>query len=102
MPYETALKANLNALKKKLENIEERFVIGEIDRELYDKYSSKYKNEYFEIEQEVEKTSGYSSNLKKVINFVAKTSTNVLPLLWRIKKFFNKCYSPTESSIITN
>ncbi len=52
---EKVLKSNLNALKKKLENIEERFVIGEIDRPLYNKYSSKYKNEYFEIEQEVKK-----------------------------------------------
>ncbi len=86
---EKVLKVNLNALKKKLENIEERFVIGEIDRSLYDKYSSKYKNEYFEIEQEVEKTSGYSSNLKKVINFVAKTSTNVLPL-WESSTLENK------------
>ncbi|TCI91536.1 recombinase family protein [Tenacibaculum sp. M341] len=95
---ETALKANLNVLKKKLENIEERFVIGEIDRPLYDKYSSKYKNEYFEIEQEIEKTSGYSSNLKKVIHFVTKTATNVLPL-WESstlenKKLFQKMLFP--------
>ena len=91
------LKANLNALKKKLENIEVRFVIGEIDRPLYDKYSSKYKNEYFEIEQEVGKTSGYSSNLKKVINFVTKTSTNVLPL-WESSTLENKKKSANATS----
>jgi len=45
-----------------LNAIEEQFVIGEIDRSLYEKFRLKYEKEYFEIEQELDRTGGYSSN----------------------------------------
>ncbi len=46
-----------------------RFVVGEIDRTLFDKFRPKYEKECFEIEKELSKVGGYSSNLKKVIDF---------------------------------
>jgi site-specific DNA recombinase len=66
------LKQKLTESKRKLEAIEERFVTGEIDRNLYDKFKPKYEKECFEIEQELNKTGGYKSNLKKVIDFAVK------------------------------
>lgn len=45
--------------------IEGRFVIGKIHRALYDKYSSRYKNEYFEIEQDAEKKANTVRTSKK-------------------------------------
>ncbi len=84
-----ALKANLSELKKKLDTMEERFVMGEIDRSLYDKYRPKYEKDYFEIEQELGKTGGYSSNLKKVINFAMKICRNPL-LLWESSSLDNR------------
>jgi len=64
-----SLKNQLAETRKKLNAIEERFVIGEIDRSLYEKFRPKYEKECFEIEQKLNKTGGYSSNLKKVIDF---------------------------------
>ncbi len=72
------MKSNLTEVKKKLEAIEERFVIGEIDRNLYDKFRPKYEKECFEIEQELNKSDGYFSNLKKVIDFAVKVCRNPL------------------------
>ena len=84
-----ALKAKLNKLKKKLDTIEERFVIGEIDRELYEKFKPKFEKEYFEIEQELNKTGSYSSNLKKVIHYTTKICRNPM-LLWESSNLENK------------
>ncbi len=75
------LKQRLNESKRKLEAIEDRFVTGEIDRSLYDKFRPKYEKECFEIEQELGKTGGYKSNLGKVVNFAAKICLNPL-ILW--------------------
>ena len=76
-----SLKNKLTEIKKKLETIEERFVIGEIDRGLYEKFKPKYEKECFEIEQELSKTGGYKSNLTKVVNFATKTCLNPL-IMW--------------------
>lgn len=71
-----SLKVKLTQTKNKLEMIEERFVIGEIDRSLYDKFRPKYEKECFEIEKELSKVGGYSSNLKKVIDFAVQICQN--------------------------
>ena len=75
------LKQKLTESKRKLEVIEERFVTGEIDHNLYNKFRPKYEKECFEIEQELDKTDGYKSNLAKVVNFAAKVCLNPL-ILW--------------------
>ena len=69
--------------------MEERFVIGEIDRNLYNKFKPKYEKECFEIERELNKTGGYSSNLKKVIDLVTKICLNPL-LLWDSSDLYGK------------
>lgn len=76
-----SLKSRLKETKKKLESIDERFVVGEIDRSLYEKFRPKYEKECFEIEQELGKTSGYKSNLGKVIEFAARMCLNPL-IMW--------------------
>ena len=76
-----SLKQKLTETKKKLDTIEERFVIGEIDRSQYENFRPKYEKECFEIEQELGKTGGYKSNLEKVINFATKICLNPL-VLW--------------------
>ena len=63
------LKVKLSETRKKLETVEERFVIGEINRRLYDKFKPKYEKECFEIETELNKVDCYSSNLKNVIKY---------------------------------
>lgn len=75
-----ALKIKLAETKKKLEAIQERFVVGEIERSLYEKFRPKYEKECFEIELELDKT-GYLSNLNKVVAFATKVCLNPL-ILW--------------------
>jgi site-specific DNA recombinase len=48
-----ALRLKLVELKAKQETMEERFVIGEIVRNLYNKFKPKYEKECFEIEREL-------------------------------------------------
>ncbi|GET24354.1 serine type site-specific recombinase [Prolixibacter sp. NT017] len=76
-----SLKNKLTETQRKLEAIEERFVIGEIDRSLYEKFRPKYEKECFEIEQELGRTGGYKSNLEKVVSFAAKVCLNPL-IMW--------------------
>ncbi len=83
------MKNKLAETKRKLEAIEERFVIGEIDRNLYEKFRPRYEKECFEIEQELGKTGGYKSNLVKVANFAAKACLNPL-IIWEKSDFNGK------------
>ncbi|MBL6446358.1 hypothetical protein JMN32_08565 [Fulvivirga sp. 29W222] len=55
-------KSQLSQVEKKLEGIEERFVIGEIERPLYDQYASKFREEKLTIEQKIENSAASSSN----------------------------------------
>jgi site-specific DNA recombinase len=71
------IKKNLTGLKNKLEQIEERFVTGEIDKGLYVKYSEKYQKEILKIEQEIDRTSKFSSNLEKCIESALEISMNL-------------------------
>ncbi len=84
-----ALKSKLKGLKMKLDTIEERFAIGEIDRGLYEKFKPKYEKEYSAIEQELNKAGVNISNLSKVINFAIKICGNPL-LLWESSDLTNK------------
>ncbi|MEZ4924323.1 MAG: recombinase family protein [Crocinitomicaceae bacterium] len=71
------IKKTLTGLKNKLEQIEERYVTGEIDKDLFQKYSEKYKTEVIQIEKEIDRTSNFSSNLEKCISSALEISTNL-------------------------
>ncbi len=75
-----SLKLRLAETRRRLDTIEERFVIGEIDRGLYDKFRPKYEKECFTIEQELNKVGGYSSNLKKVVDYAVDLCRNPLKI----------------------
>ena len=59
----------IGELQKKLEKIEEKYVIGELNHDLHIKYSGKYKEEIAEIELELGKITRESSNLQKCLKF---------------------------------
>ena len=71
----------LSAQKKKvetqLEKLEERFAIGEIGQDLYQKYTQKFSDELSEIEQKIDFGQNGSSNLEKVTNEAIKVSKNL-------------------------
>lgn len=85
----TSLKKELTERRKKLDTVEERFVVGEIDRSLYDKFRSKYEKECFEIEIELNQTGGFSLNLKNLIDFAIKICQDPF-VLWESNDLSSK------------
>lgn len=77
----TILKGRLTEVSKKIEAIEERFAIGEIDRELYDKFIGNFRRERLAISTEISNNELGGSNLEKRVEKYCKILTN-LPLLW--------------------
>ena len=59
--------AKLSDLKGKLEKVEDRFAIGEIDRVIYDKASTKLKAEITQLSSELEKSDFNLSNPLELI-----------------------------------
>ena len=76
-------------LKKKVERLEERFVNEEIKTDLYEKFSTKFKQEYWEIEQQMGGCPISASNLEYYVNRSIKFSTE-LPSLWASSSFRDK------------
>ncbi|HIP35545.1 MAG TPA: resolvase, partial [Crocinitomix sp.] len=75
------MKTNLSLIQKKIDKIEERFVLEEIDKVMYTKFKAKYEREYIDIEKELGNTSVNVSNLKKVIKFAVELCSKPL-LIW--------------------
>ncbi len=57
----------ITEITAQLEKIEERFVLGEITNDQYTKYSSIYKTQIANIEQEIQQLGKISSNLEKAV-----------------------------------
>ncbi|MDP2385675.1 MAG: recombinase family protein [Bacteroidota bacterium] len=83
------LKGRLNECKTKIEAIEERFAIGDIEKDLYQKFTLKYKKERAEILEEIGKSEFENSNLEKRINKYCQILMN-LPQLWASNEYRGK------------
>ena len=70
-------KKNLSKLDQKMEQLEERFIEGEVNKDLYDKYSAKFLQERNEVMLQIEKSSIESSNLENCIDWVVSMSQNL-------------------------
>jgi DNA-binding protein H-NS len=70
-------KESANAIQKKLDAIEERFATGEIGPDIYQKFSTKFKEELREIEQQNQAPALESSNLEKYLDFALYISANL-------------------------
>ncbi len=75
------LQNNLKEVSKKIDTLEERFAIGAIERELYDKFIGNYRKERLAISTEIANSSFDGSNLEKKVEKYCKILSN-LPLLW--------------------
>ena len=78
---ESLLKSQLTEVNKRLELTEEKYICSEINKELYDKFSAKYKTEKTQILEQIEGMSLNLSNLEKSINKYCNLLMNV-PSLW--------------------
>ena len=67
MEESVQLKKRLSEKRNLLEKMEEKYVIGELKKDLYEKYLSKYQNEIAVLEAENMKNSFSSSNLEKAV-----------------------------------
>lgn len=74
---EVQLKKQISEKKHKLSVLEERFAMGEIDREMYVKFVKKYHDEIANFEKEMSNPGLSSSNLQKAIDKALMMSTNL-------------------------
>ncbi len=78
---ERILKTKLNELKLKVEEMEEKHAVGEINKAIFEKFSEKYYAQIAEINVEIGKTHTKTSNPQKLIEFAVKISSN-LKAIW--------------------
>ncbi len=78
---ETLLKGQLSEINTRLESTEEKYIANEINRELFDKYTAKYKAEKNQITQQLEYLTLNLSNLEKSIDKYCNLLMK-LPDLW--------------------
>src|SRR5690606_37140399 len=77
-----SLKTNLTTLQSKIDNLEERFyVIQDMDKELFDKFMGRYREEKLQINKEIQESGFSSSNLPNSISS-AVSFTSQIPYLW--------------------
>ncbi|WP_193786562.1 zinc ribbon domain-containing protein, partial [Kordia jejudonensis] len=77
------LRYNLKAIKEKIEKVEERFVYGEINMELYSKHSEKLKLEEAGVLKEIEKSTIEKSKFNLHVENSIKLLAN-LPNMWEL------------------
>lgn len=75
------LEKQLSKIEANLSVIERRFVLGEIDRDLYLKYKGEFDEEMNRIKDEVSNSGFQLSNIEKAVDKVIEYALN-LPLLW--------------------
>lgn len=80
--HEGAIKKQLEALKPKIERLEERFILEEIKADLYQKYKSKFEVEIDALASQMSQNQIEMSNLEKYIEFSLSNCTN-LSKMWR-------------------
>jgi site-specific DNA recombinase len=83
------LQVELASLKKKLDNVEERFVTGEIDQTLYVKFRDKFRDNIHQIEIELDNSQNQLSNLEKAVDKCIEMSLE-LSSLWKKANFSRK------------
>lgn len=71
------LKHRSSEVRKRIEQIEERFILGEVDKGLYEKYRAKYQDELAMIEAEAAQMQTGLSNPEKFISLSVKMCANL-------------------------
>ncbi len=82
-------KKRISELQNILSNLEERFVLNEITKEQFDKFTSKYSDELNQLTQEIKTNANSSSNLEKAIEKGLKIAENISQL-WVSSDYYEK------------
>ncbi len=80
------MEKQLMEIEKKIERIEERFVLEEISEELFEKYMPKYRKEKDEIASQLESSQFDLSNLETGIDHAVDIITNSLEI-WELGNY---------------
>jgi site-specific DNA recombinase len=84
-----SLEAQLKEVEKKLGRLEERFIEEDINRDMYAKYSERYKAERTEIMAQIQKSGAGVSNLDKCIDKAIDYAAKLTPL-WEHSDYAGK------------
>ena len=76
-----AIKKKITELNDKIESVEERFALGEIDSDIYKKFKDKYDDQRVELQSKIENPALDSSNLEKAIEKALELSAS-LQYIW--------------------
>jgi site-specific DNA recombinase len=79
----------LTEVNQKIETLEERFILGEIDKELYLKFVAKFKSEKQELDKQLQKQDITVSNLSEYINLSLNIASK-LPSAWLSSNYAHK------------
>jgi len=82
-------KKRVTDLQNQLDKLEERFVLNEITKEQYDKFSSKYRDELNQLKKETKTYAEISSNLEKAIEKGLNIAENISQL-WISSDYYEK------------
>ncbi len=82
-------KKRISELQNNLDKMEERFVLNEITKEQYDKFSIKYREEVVQLKQETKANEEMSSNLEKAIEKGLKIVENISQV-WVSSDYYEK------------
>ena len=77
------LEKQLDEVTQKLELLQEKFILGDIDKEIYDKFGKKYKEEKLNIEKEMRKSSFDLSNIQNYVKLAVKLVSK-LHKMWEL------------------
>lgn len=82
LEHETQIKRRAADIQKKIDKVNERYAVGEIDRNVYDQVKSKFESELTDINKELGKVDINLSNLSQYIEFGVSISQNI-NILWQ-------------------
>ena len=82
-------KKQITEKQGQLDKVEEGFILGNISKELYDKYSDKYKKEIADLEQKANQKGFDGSNLENSVKKCLQIAEN-LSSAWLSAKYENK------------
>jgi site-specific DNA recombinase len=74
---ESQVKKELKKMESKIDTLEERYAIGEIDKPIYEKFISKFNIEKVDLESNLLNSTISSSNLQNAINTALDMSSNL-------------------------
>ena len=76
-----SIKKNITELNTKIESIEERYALGELDNVIYKKFKDKYETQKEELQSKIENPTLNSSNLELAIDKALSLSAS-LEKIW--------------------